>query len=439
MSRKSGQNILFGLFGWHSNFATRIKSLAKSRAVSMTTNIIIRIQLLIWVSSFCLSIPALTASAQVFESGFVLLTNDRCLDGRIELVADRCVITKLEGNQVTIPRSQVQYVASSKQELYRFKCRTLSPRSRAGDHFKLAKWCLSMQLLSEAGQHYLTLIESYPPQTNSSVKRLGVEIKDAMLQQPEFRSHLGLAPLNPVGSHVAQTPSGGASAVVPASTATVSLAEQLPMQVKSLFVDRVQPILLNRCGQASCHGPASGNPLQLESAVGSDAARRSQGNMESLLRYISQNAQSRSILMQYATKPHGKRNVAPISARETHLSEEIDRWLHFAQNQVVTAEANSLAQPTGLRPVLPGSAEYRQVPDQALGVPRASIASAGYADPGSVPVHFPVGADVPTVDELDQLDQWVTEQTGVPPLAVETNSQDPFDPAEFNRLKAAER
>jgi len=408
---------------------------AKQRAVSMTTKIVRRQLLysLVWSCSlFC----SATAFAQVLETGFVLLNNDRCLDGRVELVADRCIVTKTEGNQVSIPRSQVQFIGSSKKELYRFKSRTLSPRSRAGDHFKLAQWCLSMQLLSEAGHHYLRLIETHPPQTHSSVKRLGVEIKDAMLQQPDFRSHLGLAPLNAANPTI-QSASATVSSVVPAGSAATFPAQQLPVQVKALFVDQVQPILLNRCGQASCHGHAAGNSFRLEPVLGVEAASKSQSNMESVLTYISRTPEASSVLLEYATQPHGNRSVPPIAQREARLAIEIDRWIRFCQSQVVTAEAISLATPAGLRPVLAGSAEYRPVPNPSVMSTNAPRMAFSDNELASIALNFPVGAEVPTADELDQLDQMITQQTGFPPLSGGVSSQDPFDPAEFHRMRAA--
>lgn len=379
------------------------------------------------------------------ESGFVLLSNDRCLEGRVELLADRYVITRTEGNQVSIPRNQVQFVGGSKKELYRFKVRSLSPSARAGDHFKLARWCLSMQLLAESGEHYLKLIKTHPPETNSSVKRLGVEIKDSMLQQAEFRTYLGLAPIVASDSvhQSAAAPLNGGSVVAAASSTLQVSADQLPMQVKALFADQVQHILLNRCGQANCHGQVGSTALRLQPALGTQAASKTEDNMESVLRYISQSPSGRTAFIEFATKAHGQRNTPPIQLKESKLTDAIDQWLIFAESKVVTAEARIEQTTAGLRPVLPGSAQYRTVPGSIASVP-ASFTTHGERPNGytavsgesRIELQFPVGELAPTADEIDALDKLVTEQIGFPPVSELVNSHDPFDPAEFNRLRA---
>lgn len=279
-----------------------------------------------WIFLVAVCLTTRIGSAQVIEFGYVLLNNDRCLDGRIEMVADRYVITKTEGNQVSAPRTQVQFVGSSKLELYEFKRRSIPPQARAGDHFKLAQWCLSMQLLAEAGQHYLKVIQTHPAQTHSSVKRLGAEIKEAMLQQAEFREHMGLSPLRPAAAKHALSAPPGEVAVAKAS---------------------------------------------------SDSA------------------------------------FEPFSAQFG------GRLVESMQNPVVTADARMPVNPSGLRPVLPGAAQYQPVPAQAAAA------------------NFPVGEEVPTSEEIDALDEMVTRQLGFPPLTDRRNVHDPFDPAEFNRKRAA--
>ena len=149
----------------------------------------LRLAWICWVSL------AISVHAQSWETGYVLLSNDRVLAGQVEMEADRYLIRKNAGNAVFVPRSQVQAVGHSLAELYQYKLGRMPMQARPGDHYKLARWCLSMQLLAEAGEHYLIVKKASPVEINPAVKRLGIEIKEAMLQQPEFRDYLGLPPL----------------------------------------------------------------------------------------------------------------------------------------------------------------------------------------------------------------------------------------------------
>lgn len=347
-----------------------------------------RISLSLLALAFNLTLVA-SACAQVLESGYVLLTNDRCLTGRVELIADRYHVQKTPGNQVVIPRDQVQFVGSSLQELYRFKLNRLPIHSRPGDHFQLAQWCKSVHLLAEAGQHYLKVVQTNPPATSPAVKRLGVEIKEAMLQQPEFRSYLGMAPLSRTPTQTAQSSNNPSvrSAIQPASTFSNAL---LSNQVQSRFSEQIQHVLTNRCGAASCHGHAASNPLQLLDVTAKHAARDTDANLRAVLQYVGQGTGSdtQSPLLEYATGPHGGSSVPAIDPRETQLIEALVGWIQFVQNPVITAEATSSTHSPTLQPVPDGALPLRAVP----------------GNPGNP-------------DDTD----------------------DPFDPAEFHRLRSQRR
>ncbi len=374
--------------------------------------------------------------AQVWNQGIALLQNDRCIEGRIERTGERYTITKAEGNQVSLPKGQVQYVGQNLIELYEFKRRGLPSNARGGDHFKLAQWCLRNQLLAQAGQHYLLLSQSHPPQSNPAVKRLGVEIKDAMLQQPAFRSHLGLAPVATqtwARSEPTGPPSSAQNQMDPAGGSSISLASaderqgdpRVLGQVQSQYVDHVQFILFNRCGQAGCHGIAAKNPFRLQPVGGVEANANSHKNMESVLKYVSRDPSARAALVDYATRAHGGRKSPAIATRETHLIQRIDQWIAFVRNPVVTAEAIGPSRsPNGLQLVQPGAPQYQPVPNQQL--PNQTAPSAVSSG----------GQNTPSAAELDQLDAIITQQFAFPP---KTKSSDPFDPAEFNRQRSDRR
>lgn len=394
-----------------------------------------RILIRLLALAFSLTMVA-SACAQVIESGYVLLNNDRCLMGRIELVGDRYLVQKTAGNQVVIPRDQVQFVGNSRQELYRFKLNRLPLHPRPGDHFQLAQWCNSVQLLAEAGQHYLKVTQTHPPATSPAVKRLGIEIKEAMLQQPEFRSHLGMAPLTRTATASTQSSSNlsHSPSVQPASSLSNAL---LSNKVQNRFSEQIQHVLTNRCGAASCHGQAASNPLRLLDVASMHAARDTDANLRSVLPYINHVAGDsvHPPLLDYAIRPHGGSSVPAIDPREAVLIEALVGWIQFVQNPVTTAEATSSLQSPKLQPVPDGAQPLRAVPSQVQQHPFAANQSSTFATATDwqSPVDFPVGTDRPTAQEIDALDELVSRQSGVRAAG---NPDDPFDPAEFHRLRS---
>jgi hypothetical protein len=300
------------------------------------------------LSTVCWAALAGQVSGQIWESGVALLANDRCLDGRIELVGDRYTIKKIEGNQVAIGREQVQFVGKTMREVYDFKRRFLPSNARPGDHYKLAQWCLSVQLLAEAGEHYLKLAQSHPPQSHPSVKKLGVEIKDSMLQQDEFRRYLGMAPI-------------------------------------------VRP-----------------------------------------------SPDRKSVIRSQTGKSPGAAVIAASGSTEVASRDDLNFGAATPLHTVVNAYAETSPIESKLKPLPSGSQNYRSVPERTGNSSRLIRPSDRLSENSRAIdiTNFPVGADIPTAAELNALDDLITTELGFPPVEV---SDDPFDPEEFNRLRAVNR
>jgi hypothetical protein len=378
----------------------------------------------------CWSIATVTPlAAQVWEQRCVLLTTDRVITGQVQQQGEQVRIKQNEGNEIRVDRKQVAAIGATVRDLYQYKLSRLPKTARGGDHQQLSRWCLSVNLLAEAGQHYLQLTRSHPANSNQSVKQLGFEIKDKMLQQNDFRVALGLPPLDRQNSVVSSTMNSNPSAtqglavnVVVASTASNNNAPGvLPSRVHARFMEQTQHILINRCGQAACHGHATKTPFRLMEVGGRDASAQTQQNLESVLRYVDNDPKTKSMLIEYLTNNHAKQNGPPIGPREAHLVSDVVNWVQLVQNPVVSAEA--WGQPNALNPLNPGAPQLRQVPRPPT------------LDPASENAEFPAGADIPTVAELDALEAQVRQQEAASPAAVPSSS-DPFDPSEFNRQTA---
>jgi hypothetical protein len=257
-----------------------------------------------------------------------------------------------------------------------------------------------------------------------------------MLGQPDFRIAMGLPPLPDLTQLAALDPSNRANnqaaalSTLPKSRTAVATASasgaigsadlggrNLSGQVYSRFNERVQLILLNRCGQAACHGSPNTSGWQLSELRGSNAYEATRNNLEVALALISNDSQSQSRLLEYLTKQHGNQRSPAMGPRDLALMGEIEQWVALVKNPVVTADGWSSSSPASLNPVPAGAPELRKVPS----VQANSLSPDG----------FPVGADIPSLAEIDELEKQiraVTEQS-----SSSRTSGDPFDPAQFNR------
>ena len=364
----------------------------------------------------------------VNQQRVVLLKNDRCLTGRVRQLGDQVVIEIDSSARIAKPASEVLTIADDIEGIYRYKV-SRYPRLGPGEHIRLARWTMSNGLLQQASQHYLAVQRDVGPD-EPVVKQLGIELREHLLKDEEIRAYVGLPSLAEVNKQ--ETPS---EEIRQASTANSEPVQPILPAVLSSYSDSVQPILLKRCSQSGCHGLSSTNRLKFVQPVGNSRARISEQNCRSVLPFVNIDSSNMSTLVRYSLVAHGMQKTAAISPQETKFVEALQSWSTFARNPVVAAVEQSPATPNGaagatapavynaqsksqavpdtLKPVGPGAAQLRTVPQS--GQPTII--------PGSGPV---------TTRELDDLDDQVRKALGEPPRG---QSTDPFDPADFNRRR----
>ncbi len=406
---------------------------------------------LVVLSMFC-CMPSKALGQSI--GGAILLKNDRMMEGQVLPSGEFYTVQVAEQSRVSVPKNQVLHVGQNKQEIYQFKAGSIK-RWEAGDHFQMTRWCMLNGLYSQATRHYREVASSHGD--HPRVRQLALELRDRLLEIPEFRDYLGINTVETERS-VSDTQNLAVDSGNPvvAASASVSAAAMHP-QIAAHFSRRIQPILLQRCSQPACHGAQSSNGLRITEPYRAAYQQVTAENLHSVLSQVSTDENDLSALLRYATTAHGIQRKAGISITETQLLTEITNWIQFVQNPVASAVAEgNLATPTpgavsarplsGFRPyspatvlvpVQPGESGLRPVPKMFDGMRSED---------------FP-GGDVPLASEIEALDRQLSQilgeappevTTGVPaahsgyragaaPAASQPRSADPFDPAEFNR------
>lgn len=390
------------------------------------------------------------AQAEVWGAALIRET-DAVIQGRITRRGEFYDIEIASQSRISIPVARVAHVAASVEDLYQYKL-SMTTQWNAGDHFQLTRWCLRNGLLEQASAHFTAVASQQGD--HPRVKQLAIELQTRLLQEPGFRQYLGLAHPDSdtvqsashatEGTYAATASPAIGSAVITASSHT-SAAIQHP-EIANRFSERIQPILMNRCSQAACHGVRSSNDLRLIEPYARNHARITSENLASVWKQISTDREQLSPLLAFATQAHGLQRTPAIALTETHLLNELQEWIRFALDPVVPAggsgqtPAASLPQSNQpefvpflnpavtLLPVPQGMEPLRPVPHQ-----QGTIEIGAAADP--LPeLAFPTGEQPPSASEIDALDANIRRLLGEPSAAsgvsVET---DPFDPAEFNR------
>ncbi len=337
-----------------------------------------------------------TTEATESSSGFVLLRNGNVLRGQVEQERTFVNIRRDASAVVRLPATEVLHWAPTLEALYAYRVQHRKPHSLTA-WFADAGWCVEQGLLHIAGQELEKLARLAP--SDHRVAALDARLKNAVAREaiaaqasattkpqgalPGERLPRDTLPSHRQGDQAAADP-------MPA-TAKTPLAE-LPPHLLGSFTARVQPLLINRCGQSGCHGGSSSAAWQLDhfglsSRLPATITRR---NLAHLLKWVNETEPATSPLLIRARSPHGGLTTAPLAAGDAKLLSQLQAW----------------AQSVARRSAPPSTVAGKSLPEPLM-------ANAGPAADAS--------AKAPADDRSDR-------PTRLPPV------KDPFNPADFNRM-----
>jgi hypothetical protein len=346
------------------------------------------------------------------KPGVLLLNNGELIEGTIIAAGDRFDVEIKDGS-LSVKRSDVAAVCASAEECYLRK-RGGIDSLRPGDHLELAEWCLRQRLLNHAEEE-LAAARALDP-AHPKLRLLQPRLELARQAPPDA------APMDP------------ADKLAPPEQLD-SLARNLPAGSMESFTNAVQPLLLNYCSKAGCHGPRSTNLLRLEriSRAGLVGRHPTQRNMQAAMALVNRESPSESPLLQIPIRPHAAMKAPVFTEREQAQYKQLVQWVYLIS-------ANHQASP---RPTLDerGAPLLQTLSTQAPSNTPPTSATPALVEPQEAPAapspdEHPIEAKAPESDALR-----VTQSRGQLVLrpvprrgeSAEYIPRDPFDPEIFNR------
>ena len=167
------------------------------------------------------------------EHGVVLLSNGQVIEGKITRVGELIYVTFPNG-EIRLKLSEVEFCCRDLKEGYRRKRAAMQP-GNVRHHLAMTQWCLRHGLPDHAA----------------------AELSDAMAAEP---SHPMIGVLNRRLKMATQPPSKPSRGVEPAEPSPSfeeldRLVRRMPPGTVETFTDTIQPMLVNNCTAAGCHGP----------------------------------------------------------------------------------------------------------------------------------------------------------------------------------------
>ncbi|QEG38776.1 hypothetical protein [Roseimaritima ulvae] len=348
------------------------------------------------------------AASPAESSGYVLLRNGNVLRGKAKRDGVFISVEESDVATVRLPQRDVLCWAPQLEDLYAYRVQHRKPHSLTA-RFEDLRWAIKQGLLEIARQELGQLRKLAP-----SDRR--VVSMQALLSNAERRRQVAAEPTSEPnrGGDDALTdsdvPATGVSRrpgllgeihadplADPNATARDREAEvaALSRDLVTHYTKRIQPLLINRCGQAGCHGGASTAVWQLEHFGSSQRlpASLTRQNLGNLLPWLHDDQPEASPLLVRATQAHGGRETAPLSSREDELRQGLQAWLTAMAQRHAAQPHGALAVTPDGDPMFASTASHEQSV-----TPRQTTAGSA------------------------------AKPTRLPPV------KDPFDPADFNRI-----
>lgn len=367
-------------------------------------------------SIFVLTILVASEDAwgQEFPSsgGTVAVLNDgRVFQGSVQEVPGGYRILHAGGSTI-LPFDQISVTAATLVGAYEaFRDNIQKPDANA--HLRLAEWCLANGLYVQAQIEVETALRLEP--TRSDARLLYRQI-DSILH-PERQNSTTLvtqpAPQRQTAIH--------ASAFVSTDSGTVT---DISREAQLTYMRKVQPLLMNKCGNAHCHGGDKAGSLHLKLARFDSPGLKlaSAHNQEVIFRFIDIEHPERSpLLVEPSTNSAHHKNLF-FGPRNQAQFDIIDEWV-----KMVAAEKRANA-PHGT----PSSQLARK------GTPSSGVLQTGATveAPVSAPQLLPPGISqaAPLAPQSRQNEALPQPDKQLREEVQKSFRPDMFDPEEFNRM-----
>jgi hypothetical protein len=364
----------------------------------------------------------------------LVLISGRVISGQITPRPDGYDVS-LDAGRIFVPSRSIRFRATGIEDAY-IKMRESLPERTPNEHIALARWCLTNKLNDKARRELLDALH-LDPYRDDAKRMLNSLVRSEQLavQQAEERARKAV-----------QDRSG---------SPIYSLTNQPDVQGRSLgglsrplaraFTTTVQPLVSNKCGNATCHGGGVQRDFQIQVIRDRSHPTLAEQNLAAILNQLNFESPADSPLLRYAETSHGGIRVPVFRGRNgaTQL-DALRQWVYEACEDIAPAA----------RPVQPLATATASVPEHSeihseisQDLSRPSVAAAptdkayGPFGPKSA-IDIPATADKPLRGEFVShgvpVDTSFTDRRFLK-QARDANRFDVFDPAAFNQQFHAQR
>ncbi|QGJ69879.1 Hypothetical protein PBC10988_15660 [Planctomycetales bacterium 10988] len=367
------------------------------------------------------------------QEGMVFLKNGQVLSGRISRSGDRYFVVLPQG-EIQLTSQQVEFVCQSLEEGYWRKRETMD-QTRVEDHLELTQWCLTHRLLRQAATELRISLEldAHHPK----IPILERQLRWAFENQRKPATPTESA--KPTSTKVTTTemPVESPTMLQPQRTPQQNegelldaLVKQLPEGAMAYYTQRVQPLLLNHCSTAQCHGSFSEAKWQLWRMPPDQPPqlRLSQRNLQETLNWIDSSDYTSSPLLTKAIEAHGGSEKAPMEIKDREGYRALAYWVQYVANSKAVATVQQInEQGEATSPTNTASTSSLPATQQTSAVEENSTPPIPRTD------SIPINVEAPEREQRGLTIEEQLAQPHTPKAPASFTPKDPFDPEVFNR------
>ncbi len=245
------------------------------------------------------------------KTSLLLMRTGRMVSGEISESAGGYLVKNPTGSMV-VPFDSVLFEAKDLHEIY-LKQRAAMKYPTANSHLDLARWCITNELYEEAKSELRDAIRLEPKRSEPQLmlrRLMGVSAENQPTVQEKIQETLIKKQLE-------------------SSDEATSLTG-ISREQSALFVRKIQPIMLNKCGNANCHGNAAKSEFRLTQVTRRYGNHRfyAEKNLAEVLQWIDLEDPLRSQLLVKSDQEHPQQGIVVYTGYAGRKQQQvIQKWV----------------------------------------------------------------------------------------------------------------
>ncbi|MEX0824838.1 MAG: hypothetical protein WD119_01655, partial [Pirellulaceae bacterium] len=280
----------------------------------------------------------------------ILLRNGNVLEGKPVEEGDSITISMGEHHSLRLPSNQVLCWAADRRQLYQYR---LEHRTKSDllTHLDTARWCIRQNLLEPASAE-LDAAEAIDAE-HPHVSQVQAMLRTTRQQAQEKAD---TTPQPPEAEQRPESESKKDQTKVERPTDSAAALARLSASSIADYAARVQPILINRCGQAGCHGGRDTPQTAWRLALSPSpqyrrlSAEMTRGNLRGLVEWIDKNDPRLSPVLRKASEPHAGMLDAPLGPADDDVLAELESWTASVAGELHNDEPRGATRTATFRP-----------------------------------------------------------------------------------------